>query len=739
MIVDAFVGLVALVISGIALAQISGLRRRIDDLERLIRPDADRSGAAQPGGTVPVASPSPTTSPPVPQLSPAPASPPPIPVISRQKVPGTAKWESIVGVRLFAWIGGLAFFLGIVFFVSYAFENNLITPPMRIASGGLTGIVLIVAGLLPVLRRYRIPAQSLIATGVLICYADVYAGHSFYALISLTAALVVMWVITAAAFALALGMEAPPVLSLALVGGFLTPLLFRSRYETALTLFAYTGVLNVGVAAISAMKRWTYFLVAASVATVILEFTWAADFFGPSYVQTVRLFLFGSAGLFLLIAIALLRAQRGDLFTFSAGAVSVLAPLLGFMMDPKRALPLWDAGFLTPVFSVSGSLILCGTYAGVLRSRAQSLTLALCLCLTCAGELAWWYAAAGDQDLTSAISGLPHSVASIAAWHTALFLLFAAAPYVCGEKQAWPWIIAAAAGFPQFCFVHHYLTAGSQPPISYPLHWVIPGCFAIPAAVGIHHLVVRRGIALSSADARLASQGAAFLGFVSLIFPVQFHREWITVGWALEGVGLILLYRWLPNRRRRLFALIIFCAAFVRLALNEAVLTYRPRAHLPVLNWYLYGYGVPGLCLLTAGYQFGSPRGHRYERHGPALLFTLGGTLFFLLLNIEIADYFSIGPALTFSFAGNFARDMTYTIGWSVFAFALLVVGMMKRTRAVRLAGMGLLCVALIKLFFHDLDNLSQLYRVGALISVAVVAIVASFAYQKFLGPVLKA
>ncbi len=45
---------------------------------------------------------------------------------------------------------------------------------------------------------------------------------------------------------------------------------------------------------------------------------------------------------------------------------------------------------------------------------------------------------------------------------------------------------------------------------------------------------------------------------------------------------------------------------------------------------------------------------------------------------------------------------------------------------------MGLLSVTLLKLFFHDLARLGQLYRIGAFIGVAVVAILASFAYQKF-------
>ena len=41
-----------------------------------------------------------------------------------------------MGVKLFAWLGGLALFLGVVFMVKYSFENNLITPLGRIVIGG---------------------------------------------------------------------------------------------------------------------------------------------------------------------------------------------------------------------------------------------------------------------------------------------------------------------------------------------------------------------------------------------------------------------------------------------------------------------------------------------------------------------------------------------------------------------------------------------------------------------------
>src|SRR5207249_6877770 len=55
----------------------------------------------------------------------------------------------------------------------------------------------------------------------------------------------------------------------------------------------------------------------------------------------------------------------------------------------------------------------------------------------------------------------------------------------------------------------------------------------------------------------------------------------------------------------------------------------------------------------------------------------------FLLLNIEIADYFSRpdAAALTFQFSGNFARDMSYSIAWALFALLLLIIGIRQTVR----------------------------------------------------------
>ena len=112
--------------------------------------------------------------------------------------------------------------------------------------------------------------------------------------------------------------------------------------------------------------------------------------------------------------------------------------------------------------------------------------------------------------------------------------------------------------------------------------------------------------------------------------------------------------------------------------------------------------------------------------------------LIFLLINIEIADLFSEGRYVAFDFTGNFARDMTYSIAWSLFALGLIIIGVRRDAQVVRYAGLALMGITLLKLFLHDLTRLDALFRIGAFIGVAVILIFASWLYQRFLSTTRK-
>lgn len=406
---------------------------------------------------------------------------------------------------------------------------------------------------------------------------------------------------------------------------------------------------------------------------------------------------------------------RAQIPAFSALLPFVLLILMALRLPLANPSPLFGLALLLTILTLG---------------LARLFTLAwlpACALVGVAGlEYAW-----SHHNFTTEIAGLS------VAWYLLFHAVFAAYPFVFRARftgLTGPWAIAALSGVVQFPLVYHAMRQAW--PNAFP--GLLPALFALPPLLSLA-LVLRA----PPADARtrlnhLAWFGGVALLFITLIFPIQFDRQWLTVAWALEGAALLWLFQRVPHPGLRATGLGLLVAAFIRLALNPAVLAYHVRGDTPVFNWYLYTYGAviaalwAGARLLAADSRH-APTGWR---HQPApWLQAFAAVLLFLLLNIEIADYFSVpgSRVLAFEFTGNFARDMTYTIAWALFSLALLLVSIWKQVRLGRHAALALLGVTLLKLFFHDLARLEALYRIGALFAVAVIAIVASFAYQRFL------
>ena len=109
----------------------------------------------------------------------------------------------------------------------------------------------------------------------------------------------------------------------------------------------------------------------------------------------------------------------------------------------------------------------------------------------------------------------------------------------------------------------------------------------------------------------------------------------------------------------------------------------------------------------------------------------MAAILAFLLVNIEIADFYSQGRHLTFQFGTSLGRDMTYSLAWAAYGLVLLLIGITVSSRGARFAALGLLAVTILKLFLYDLWWLGELYRVGAFVGLAMILILVSFLYQR--------
>ncbi|MBL9134266.1 MAG: DUF2339 domain-containing protein [Verrucomicrobiales bacterium] len=293
------------------------------------------------------------------------------------------------------------------------------------------------------------------------------------------------------------------------------------------------------------------------------------------------------------------------------------------------------------------------------------------------------------------------------------------------------WIAGALAVLPPF-YVTYRLVKVHWPN---PVMGMVPLLFAMLAVAAL--VRVRRITPRDSVDyrERLAWFGGVVLFLVTVAVPIQFDRHVLTVAWALEGAALIWWYGRVPYRGLRDLGGALLVLVFFRLCLNPALLDGATRGTRALWNpwWYLFGIS---LVSMLAAARWVKPTDQWLERLPlRPVLNCLGVITLFALVNLEIADFFTpVGGWVRFEFSAGFAADMTYTIAWALFALGLVGFGIAQRLVSVRWAGLGLLAVALCKLFLHDLSRLDQLYRVGALIGVALIAITASMLYQRFVA-----
>ena len=911
------------------------------------------------------AAPPPSNLPP-PMKPPLAPSPPPLAAVAAKTPPSLPQapaappalnFEQFMGAKLFAWIGGLALFLGILFFVKYAFERNLIPPAVRVTIGFLTGAALLTGGVLVHRRKaYVVLGQTLCASGTLILYGVTFAAHALYKFPAFgpVTTFLVMSFITAAAFVLAVRLNALVIAILGMAGGFLTPLLVATGEDRPFSLFGYIALLDLGLLAVAKQRRWLYLAALAAAGTLFMQAGWLVTFFNREGYEwgAKSLVPFGILGFFVLLFLAASwwswRRDRDDLFPagsllgLAAGAMLCAfvflqfeglasrpgllhgfvfflnaAVLAAILIQPRIAsaqpimaaatfvlLAVWtndrldpaslpDAllsilvfGFLHSIFPVvwrrfrphdaaSGgrfspwitlaalallllpvlqldesplliwmAVLVLDLVLIILAAMTSTLApLAAALLITFLGMGLWLFklhAFEIERDFLLILAGFavvfalagcwlarrfaplqsgagtfhgntnqrvaallppasavlpfmllimavdrlplanPSPIFAVAlllvlvllglakfarqpalclaalgcvlalqhAWHfsdftpeqpwlplvwhlgfAALFLVFPFLFRTAFHDTIFPWATSALSGIGHFWLVYEIVKR------AFPNDFMglLPAAFVLPPLVALA-MILRTEADSAARTGRLAWFGGAALFFITLIFPIQFERQWLTLGWALEGAALCWLFQRVPHHGLRWTGGALLAAAFARLAVNPAVLTYQPRSEMPILNWHLYTYGLAALALF-AGARWLRPPHHRLgEVNARAALFAGGGILLFLLLNIEIADFFTAPGTrfIAFEFSGHFARDMTYSIAWALFAFALISLGLWRDLRGARYAGLGLLAVTLLKLFFHDLAAIGNVYRIAALLAVAVIALAASFLYQRF-------
>ena len=153
-----------------------------------------------------------------------------------------------------------------------------------------------------------------------------------------------------------------------------------------------------------------------------------------------------------------------------------------------------------------------------------------------------------------------------------------------------------------------------------------------------------------------------------------------------------------------------------------------------ILNWYLYAYLVCAAAFLLAAWWLrpSDTGDSSTERTSSSILSASAVILLFLLLNIEIADFYATGPTIMFRFGVTVSQDLTYTIGWLMFGMTLLAACIYLHSRFGRVAALALIALTTFKCFLYDLGSLEGLYRVGSFVGLAMSLALVSIALQRF-------
>jgi len=243
--------------------------------------------------------------------------------------------------------------------------------------------------------------------------------------------------------------------------------------------------------------------------------------------------------------------------------------------------------------------------------------------------------------------------------------------------------------------------------------------------------------------------------FVTISIPIQLRYNWVAISWAIEALVLVWLgFRlWYSDIRK--IGLGIGAAGLLKILLYDysySAFEYSKNAF--ILNERMFTYLVIVFLIFAAAWLYKKNKDHitADEKTISTFLVILANFVLIVQFSVEAKTYFahiahlkaaaqpaivmgkSSHPWMLFNteYAKLFsARELTLSLLWVIYAFVMVATGMYRKFRALRLMGLALFGVAILKIFLLDLSQLDRAYRIISFLTLGVVLIIASFFYQK--------
>jgi len=208
----------------------------------------------------------------------------------------------------------------------------------------------------------------------------------------------------------------------------------------------------------------------------------------------------------------------------------------------------------------------------------------------------------------------------------------------------------------------------------------------------------------------------------------------MTYLWAIYGTAVIAvgLWRRLPLVRWAGLA-VLGLAAFKLMAFDTFMTEVVAEQFLPFINVHFLAFVVAIALMLGAAwwYRRARPEPTRYEEYAVPALLIAANVVALWGLTLEAVHYFDARADRLDTDTFN-AMQLSLTVLWAVYSVGVIGVGIARQSSRIRLAGIALLAVPLVKLFGFDVFLLEREYRVAAFVTLGVLMLGTGLAYQRY-------
>ena len=547
--------------------------------------------------------------------------------------------EEAIGTRWAVWLGGLALALGGLFLVRYSIEQGWFGPAARTLFGALFAVALIAAG--EVMRRRerdgRAPSLAAIpsahvpsiltAAGTVAAFGTVYAAHALYGFVGPIVGFALLGAVAFATMALA-AVHGPMLAGLGLAAAFVVPLLVTSSDPQPWPVVLYLATTTGGAYGLARIRHWAWLAYAAAIGAGLWGIIFAIELPSTQVLAAMAHTVF-QTGLAIIMLVA--GPYRG---TDDAEAVPdrVALPILAGFAGIAGMILLGAGvdGLARPLFAaVMAAMLLAAAFRHAPVAGAAVLAAAVLLIGAAAWPVAREAMAEGVRVLPGG-AGVPPMPDAV--WS---FLLFAVLSAAAITVAAWARLLRSPS-LPLSGAIA-WAVAGALAPLAMLVlaWWRLRGFDeSLPFGLAASGLAIAFLLATGTLrGARDTGGTAAALGFeafaaatlaaLAIGLVMVLDRGALTVALALSALGAAVVTSREPVGSLRLAVGALGLVVLGRLAYDPTVMG-GDVGRLPILNWLLWGYGVPAVSFAGAAVLLGRSKrdGIVALCEGLALVFT---------------------------------------------------------------------------------------------------------------------